>query len=206
MITGAHTPGESMSQPYGDPNQPAQPEPQPQADQAQPPVEQAQPPVEQPETLPAQPEGRKRRRGALIAAIVVGIAALVGGGVTAAYLLLADADQQGAASPSAAVDEFLDAVYRTQDTAKATGLVCAQARDEAELTKKIDEVRVYREAHKDPQFTWPEPAVSEESGETATVDVAVTVTTRDEKVATESLRFTVIRKTGWLVCEVGPAG
>src|SRR5690606_2691094 len=58
MITGAHTPGESMSQPYGDPNQPAQPEPQPQADQAQPPVEQAQPPVEQPETLPAQPEGR----------------------------------------------------------------------------------------------------------------------------------------------------
>lgn len=211
MITGAHTPGESMSQPYGDPNQPAQPEPQPQADQPQPSepqsqVEQAQPQVEQPETLTAQPEGRKRRRGALIAAIVVGVAALCGGGATAAYLLLADADQQGAASPSAAVDEFLDAVYRTQDTAKATGLVCAQARDEAELTKKIDEVRAYREAHKDPQFTWPEPEVSEEAGETATVGVTVTVTTRDEKVATESLRFTLVRKTGWLVCEVGPAG
>ncbi|MBX6722569.1 MAG: DUF4878 domain-containing protein, partial [Dactylosporangium sp.] len=127
-----------------------------------------------------------------------------GAGAAAAYRYLADDDQQGAASPGAAVNDFLDAVYRAQDVARANRLTCAQARDEDGLTKKIDEVKAYREAHKDPQFTWAEPTVTQENGETATAEVTVRVTTRDEKVAEQPLRFTVVKKAGWLVCEVGP--
>jgi hypothetical protein len=34
------------------------------------------------------------------------------------------------------------------------------------------------------------------------VSVQLTMSTGDEKTAEQDLRFTVIRKTGWLVCEV----
>jgi hypothetical protein len=187
-----------------------------QGDPTEPPIDaRATQPEQQPDPQPqaagaeadvAQPSPPKQRRAALVAAIVAGAALLLcGGGATAAYLYLADADQPGAASPSTAVEDFLDAVYRAQDVAQAKRLICAQARDEDELTKKIDEVKAYREAHEDPQFTWAEPTVTQEDSETATAEVTVRVTTRDEKVAEQSLRFTVIKKNGWLVCEVEPA-
>lgn len=51
-------------------------------------------------------------------------------------------------------------------------------------------------------FRWAEPAVAGDEEDRATVSVQVTMSTADEKTASQDLRFTVIRKTGWLVCEV----
>jgi hypothetical protein len=140
----------------------------------------------------------------MITLIVLGIAVvLCGGGGTGAYLFLRNAsDGQGAESPQVAVNDFLVAVYTEHDADKAGQLVCSDARDKAQLTKKIDEVRAYAEKYKDPKFSWPEPTVADVKEKSAKVSVTVRITTEDEKVAEQPLNFTVIEKTGWFVCEI----
>lgn len=134
---------------------------------------------------------------------MLGVAFLLcGGGGTAAFLFLRNADGQGAQSPQVAVNDFLVAVYTEQDAAKAERLVCSEARDRDQLTKKIDEVRAYADKYKQPKFSWPEPTVAESKEDSAKVDVKVRITTEDEKVAEQQLSFTLVRKTGWFVCEV----
>ena len=44
--------------------------------------------------------------------------------------------------------------------------------------------------------------MSDSGKDRAEVSVEVTMSTGDEKTARQDLEFTVIRKTGWLVCEV----
>ena len=44
--------------------------------------------------------------------------------------------------------------------------------------------------------------MSGQNDEKATVAVQLTMTTDDEKTADQQLTFTVIRKTGWLVCDI----
>ncbi|MFG1870000.1 Rv0361 family membrane protein [Micromonospora arborensis] len=146
----------------------------------------------------------KKKRGLLIAAIalVVIMVLCVGGGVVA-FLTLRNAETgEGAKEPAVAVDEFLTAVYKDRDATKAASRVCAASRDNGKITAKVAEVQKYASAYQNPRFRWTTPKVDNQTGERATVSTRVTMTTSDEKVADQDLRFTVVQKTGWWVCEV----
>ncbi|MBL6278729.1 hypothetical protein JMF97_21440 [Micromonospora fiedleri] len=153
----------------------------------------------------AAPAGRPpRKRGALLAALALAVVlVLCAGGGVAAFLTVRNAESgEGAPEPSVAVDEFLTAIYQERDAAKASRLVCSSARDQQKIRAKVAEVEEYLSAHQSPRFRWDTPKVDNETGDRATVTTTVTVTTADEKIADQDLRFTVIRKTGWWVCEV----
>ncbi|MFE9692008.1 hypothetical protein [Micromonospora sp. NPDC005806] len=150
------------------------------------------------------PAAPKKRRGLLIASIVLAAAVLLcGGGATAAFLTLRNAEEgQGAKEPAVAVDNFLTAVYKDRDARKAATFVCSASRDDKKIAAKVDEVRKYATKYQSPRFRWTTPKVDNQTGDRATVTTKVTMTTSDEKVADQDLRFTVVRKTGWWVCEV----
>ncbi|MCW3813171.1 hypothetical protein ONA91_01685 [Micromonospora sp. DR5-3] len=147
----------------------------------------------------------KKRRGLLITSIVLAAAILLcGGGGTAAFLTLRNADEgQGAKEPAVAVDGFLTAVYQDRDARKAATFVCSTARDDKKIAAKVAEVEKYAAQYQNPRFRWTTPKVDNRTGDRATVTTKVTMTTSDEKVADQDLRFTVVQKTGWWVCEVG---
>jgi hypothetical protein len=155
-----------------------------------------------PEQHPTPP---KKRRGLLITSIVLAAALLLcGGGGTAAFLTLRNAeDGPGANEPAVAVQDFLTAVYQDRDAKKAAKLVCSAARDEKEIADKVAEVRKYATQYRNARFRWTKPKVDDQNEERATVTTRVTMTTADEKVADQDLRFTVVQKKGWRVCEVG---
>ncbi|MGC4895115.1 hypothetical protein [Micromonospora sp. DT31] len=156
---------------------------------------------------PAHPVTRspRRRPAPLIAALVLVAAVLLcGGGGTVAYLALRDSEGgPGSKEPQIAVDGFVKAVYQERDAAKAATFVCSAARDDEKIAAKVAEVRRYAEQYQNPRFRWTSPTVDNQTGDRATVSTRVTMTTADEKVAEQALRFTVVRRTGWWVCEVG---
>lgn len=159
------------------------------------------PPVYAPYQGAAEP---KKKRGLLIAVIALAVIMVlcVGGGAVA-FLTLRNAETgEGAKEPAVAVDEFLTAVYKDRDVAKAASRVCAASRDDEKIAAKIAEVEKYAAAHQNPRFRWTTPKVDNQTGDRATVSTRVTMTTSDEKVADQDLRFTVVQKTGWWVCEV----
>lgn len=146
----------------------------------------------------------KKRRGLLIVSLVLAAAVLLcGGGGTAAFLALRNAeDGQGAKEPTVAVDNFLTAVYKERNARKAATFVCSAARDDDKIADKVAEVQKYAKEYQNPRFRWTTPKVDNQTGDRATVTTRVTMSTADEKVANQDLRFTVVRKTGWWVCEV----
>jgi hypothetical protein len=153
--------------------------------------------------VPLAPPAPRRRRGALwVSLALVATLLLCGGGAVSAYFLLRDADNAGSPDPAAAVNGFLTAVYTQQNAASAEQYVCRESRDKKKLTDRIDQVKTYAGGYTDPIFRWGDPAVSDQTSEHATVAVELTMSTGDEKTAKQELRFTVIHKTGWLVCEV----
>ena len=155
----------------------------------------------QPGTAAAPPA--PRRRGALwISLALVATLLLCGGGAVSAYLLLRDADNPGSPDPTTAVDRFLTAVYTQQDADAADDLVCREARNQAKIADRVQEITTYSEGYPDPVYRWEDPAVSSAEEDRALVSVHLTMSTGDEKSAQQDLQFTVIRKTGWLVCEV----
>ncbi|WP_433388404.1 Rv0361 family membrane protein [Micromonospora sp. KLBMP9576] len=160
------------------------------------------PPAGHPPYQPA-PAPRKKR-GVIIVSVVLAVVLLlcVGGGVVA-FLALRDVESgEGAKEPAVAVDEFLKAVYEDRDADRAAGLVCTGARDEKKIKAKVAEVEKHVSAHQNPRFRWSSPKVDDQSAERATVTTRLTMTTADEKTADQDLRFTVVKKTGWWVCEV----
>ncbi|WP_406075608.1 hypothetical protein [Micromonospora sp. NBC_01638] len=173
----------------------------------------AQPGTPAPSAIPPAPPGYppyqgtaepKKKRGLLIAAIalVVIMVLCVGGGVVA-FLTLRNAETgEGAKEPAVAVDEFLTAVYKDRDVTKAASRVCAASRDDEKIAAKVAEVQKYASTYQNPRFRWTTPKVDNQTGERATVSTRLTMTTSDEKVADQDLRFTVVQKTGWWVCEV----
>ncbi|MEH0938257.1 Rv0361 family membrane protein [Micromonospora psammae] len=143
-----------------------------------------------------------RRRGLLLGAIALAAVLLFGGG-TAAFLALRDTESgKGAKEPTVAVDDFLTAVYRDRDAKKAASLVCADSRDQDKIDAKVADVQRYAADYQNPRFRWSSPKVDNQTGDRATVTAKLTMTTADEKVAEQALRFTVVRTTGWWVCEV----
>jgi hypothetical protein len=127
---------------------------------------------------------------------------LCAGGGVSAWLLMRNVEGDGAAEPGAAVDAFLTAIYTEKDTDKAGELVCSEARDERALADKVAEVEAYDAKYESPRFEWDDPKVDEQDDERAVVSVQLRVTTADERTAEQRLRFTVVQKTGWWVCEV----
>jgi hypothetical protein len=160
--------------------------------------QQQQQPWPVPATAPA-----PRRRGALwISLALAATLLLCGGGAVSAYFLLRDADNPGSPDPATAVNRFLTAVYTQQDANSAESLVCRESRDKTKLSDRVNEIRTYADGYTDPVFRWGDPAVSDQTADRANVSVELTMSTSDEKTAKQDLRFTVIHKTGWLVCEV----
>lgn len=155
---------------------------------------------------PWQPEPlvpKRRRTGLWVSLALSVILLLCGGGGVSAYLLLRDSENgEGAPDPATAVNRFLTAVYKDRDANAAGGLVCSEARDAEKMAAKVDEVKGYGTQYDDPQFAWEDPSVASESEERALVSVGITMTTLDEKTARQQLTFTVVKKTGWWVCEV----
>jgi len=179
------------------------PQPQVQAQWAAPTVPLVPPPTAPPHAGGYAPtHARSRQRGVLIAVVALTVALLLcaGGGV-GAYLWLRDTDGQGAADPVAAVEDFLETVYVDKDPARAAALVCAEARDEPALAEKIREIDAYTGTLARPLFRWRVELV-DETEQVAAVSVTITMTTRDEKVASQRLSVTVLHKTGWWVCDV----
>jgi hypothetical protein len=166
------------------------------------------PPYGPPGGAPPYPPGpppRRRRRWLVIGTIALaGALVLCAGGGVAAWLLTRDPDRNGAESPTVAVQSFLQAVYHNQNAAQAADMVCAEARDEASLETKINEIKTYQETEVNPTFEWTEPAVVEEREQLAIVAVTVTMTTGDEKTADQNLQVSVLDKesNGWWVCDL----
>ena len=154
-----------------------------------------------PQPVPAPPPTAKR--GALWVSLALAATLLLcAGGATSAYFLLRDADNPGSPDPATAVTRFLTAVYTQQDAAAADDLVCREARDKTKLADRVDEIKSYSAGYQDPVYRWGDPSVSSSGKDRALVSVQLTMSTSDEKTARQDLEFTVIRKTGWLVCEV----
>ena len=165
-------------------------------------------PVPQPQAQPwevqlkAEDGDRRRRSGLWISVALTTTLLLCGGGAASAYLLLRDSDASGAPDPSTAVNEFLTAVYTRQDASAAGELVCREARDKDKINAKVQQIKGYAAEYDAPSFRWDEPAVDGKTEERATVSVQLTMSTEDEKTAQQTLTFTTVRKSGWLVCEI----
>ena len=157
---------------------------------------------QQPYQVPLAAGGTRRRGGLWVSLALVGTLVLCGGGAVSAYFLLRDADNPGSPDPTTAVNRFLTAVYTDQDANAADDLVCREARDQNKIADRVQDIKAYSEGYTDPVFRWADPKISDNSEERALVSVEVTMSTADEKTAAQDLEFTVIRKTGWLVCEV----
>ncbi|MEV4623431.1 hypothetical protein AB0J74_32585 [Asanoa sp. NPDC049573] len=155
--------------------------------------------------VPPNPVRKPRRRGLLITVIVLaGVLVLGCGGGLVGYLALRDVDTgEGAAEPVAAVESFLDAVYVKQNATAANALVCSDARDQGALQDKVDEIKRYARTYPNPRYKWDPPKVEQQDAEKATVSTRLTVLTADDRSTAEQLRFTVVHKTGWWVCDVG---
>jgi hypothetical protein len=134
--------------------------------------------------------------------VLAGVLLFCGGGGLSAYLLLRDVEGQGADNPKVAVTDFLEAVYTQQDPRRAAQLICSEARDRDAVAEKIDEIRTSVRRYHSPRFSWDDPKVEDESRDRARVSVKITLTTGDDQVAEQELSLTVVRKTGWWVCEV----
>ncbi|TDC77673.1 hypothetical protein E1193_22055 [Micromonospora sp. KC606] len=150
------------------------------------------------------PATGKLKRSRLAVSLTIAAALLLcGGGTAAAYLALPDReDGAGAVEPAVAVDNFLSAVYQDRDARRAAGFVCAASRDQQKIAAKVAEVDRYASGHANPRFRWATPRVDNQTGDRATVSARVVMTTADEKIAEQALRFTVVREKGWWVCEV----
>jgi flagellar basal body-associated protein FliL len=146
---------------------------------------------------------KRRRTGLWVSLALVITVLLCGGGGVSAFLLLRNAEAgDGAPDPATAVQEFMTAVYRDKNATAASELVCSESRDAKKISSKVAEVKAYDNQYDQPRFAWDDPSVAGETEERATVSVALTMTTQDEKTAQQQLTFTVVKKTGWWVCEI----
>jgi hypothetical protein len=141
-----------------------------------------------------------------VSLVLVGVLVLCGGGAVTAFLLLRNSGGEGQPDPTAATVNFLTAVYKDKDAAKAGRYVCAAARDEDKINNKINEVKQYEQKfNKDPKFTWDEPKVESTTKETAKLSVTVRFSTNDDRVAEQKLAITAVKDNGWFVCDIQTA-
>ena len=160
--------------------------------------------AQQPSQVPpvtATARGGRRKLWISMAALTATLL-LCGGGTISAYLLLRTADSAGSPDPATAVNRFLTTVYTQRDATAADEQVCRQAQDKAKLTDRIEQIKTYSAGYQEPVYRWEQPTVANSGEDRALVTVQLTMLTSDEKAARQQLEFTVIRRTGWKVCEV----
>ncbi|SNR97912.1 Rv0361 family membrane protein [Actinoplanes regularis] len=173
----------------------------------------AEAPPEGPEPIRVNPSNGRRpppqlrrplspRSSLFVSLALAATLALCGGGAVSAYLLFRDVDTPGSPDPATAVNRFLTAVYTQQDADAAEDLVCRKSRDATKLADRVQQIRDYADGYEGASFRWDEPTVKSDKDDEAEVGVRVVMSTADEKSAAQELEFTVVRKTGWLVCEV----
>jgi hypothetical protein len=157
-------------------------------------------PVSGPPPFPPPP---KRRRGLVLASVVLVLLVVVGGGAAAvAYTVTRNQDGTGQPSPQAAVEGFLRAVYLDQDPTKAAALVCKAARDPKKIAAKIDEIKQQDQQYDSPKYSWGTPETVRSSGDRAVLSTTVTLATANVQQSRQKLTFTLVRSTGWFVCDV----
>jgi hypothetical protein len=153
--------------------------------------------------FPSEDQPKARRTGLWVSLALTITLVFCGGGGISAYFLISNADTgKGAPDPATAVNRFLTAVYTQQDATAAEDLVCRAARDPAALTHRVEQIKNYTNEYEGPTFRWDEPSVAGQTDDRATVSVQLTMSTDDEKTAQQSLSFTTVHKTGWLVCDI----
>ncbi len=151
---------------------------------------------------PAEP-ARKGRSGLWVSLALTVVLLLCGGGAISAYFLISNADTgKGAPDPATAVNQFMTAVYAQQDATDAGTMVCRGSRDPAKLTARVAQIKDMNSQYDNPTFRWDDPAVSDQTDDHATVTVGLTLSTDDEKSSAQTLTFTTVHKTGWLVCDI----
>lgn len=139
----------------------------------------------------------------IVSLIVVGAVLLLGGGGITAFFVLRDSGGDAQPSPTEATVNFLTAVYKDRDAAKASKYVCSAARDEKVVAKKIKELTDYEANYKQsPRFTWDEPKVESSSKKNAKVSVTIRFNSDDDRSATQRLEITAINDDGWFVCDI----
>ncbi len=153
---------------------------------------------------PPPPSPPSKRRGVLIASLAVAILLLLcGSGGAAAWLLTHNGPGgKGQASAVEAVQGFLTAVYQDLDPTKAATYVCSAARDKKKLTNKINQIKLQNAGYDTPKYDWDTPTTEETKSDEAILSTTITLTTADEQVATQKLRFVATKNNGWWVCEV----
>ena len=147
-------------------------------------------------------EPPRRRRGLLVAVIVLALLLLAGGVVGGVLVLHRPADGTGKASATDAAQAFLTAVYQTRDANAVAPLVCAAARDRKKIQAKVDEIIRQDQRYRNPRYAWTELEAGSTTRDRAVVTATVTLATDDEQVASQKLSLTVVRSTGWFVCDV----
>ena len=146
-----------------------------------------------------------KRRGLLITAIVLSVLVVLGGGGTAAFLIFGRSEGKGASTPATAVNDFLVAVFRDKNAEAADKLTCASARNSDGMRKRVDQLRSYELKYKSPSYSWSTPTVVSQKKESATLSVAVKLTTSDDRIAEQPLKVLTVKADGWLVCEINAA-
>jgi hypothetical protein len=149
------------------------------------------------------PTPPRRRRGLMITVIIlVVVVVLGGGGLTVVYAMTRSNDGTGKTSPTLAATAFLDAVYNTQDAAKVAPLVCSAARDTKKLTAKINEIKQQDQQYQGPKYSWTSPTTESSTKDRAVLSTTVTLLTENVQKASQKLKLTLIKSTGWFVCDV----
>jgi flagellar basal body-associated protein FliL len=155
-----------------------------------------------------QPEPPKKRHRLLITILSVVFVLFLGGGGVSAYLLTRD-NTKGQATPEAATDGFLTAIYTNHDATAAARYVCPQARDGAKLTGKINEIKQRDSQYELPKYTWSTPTVKQDAStgrDEARLTLTLTLRTANEQKAVQPLLIVATRHNGWWVCEVKQGG
>ncbi|GAA4246787.1 Rv0361 family membrane protein [Dactylosporangium darangshiense] len=148
----------------------------------------------------------KKKRGLMITLIVLGVVVvLCGGGGAAAYYVVQNNQGTGATSAVDAVNNFLTAVYKDKNSDEALKYVCASSRNKDKLAARVDEIRRYDASLSSPTYTWPTPTVEKQEKDQATLNVAIKVSTSDEKVAETKYKYIATNSKGWWVCEITAA-
>jgi len=154
-------------------------------------------------TPPYYPAEPRRRRGLRAISLVLVLLVLIGGAIaTIGYFVSHGQDDTGPATPQAAVEDFLRAVYVDQSSTKAAALTCPAARDPKRLTAKIDEVRQQNRQYDTPKYSWGAPKTEETGPDRAVLSTTVTLATANAQQAVQQLRFTLTKSKGWFVCDV----
>jgi hypothetical protein len=147
----------------------------------------------------------KRRRGLVIGIVVAALVVVAGGGGIGAFLLTRDTSK-GQATPTAAVTGFFTAIYTDNNVTEASRFVCADSRDPAKLTTKINEIKAQDTKYNNPRYSWSNPESQPNGPDETIVTSTVTVATSNEQKASQNLRIVATRHNGWFVCEIQQTG